>query len=107
MSHPCLRITSFSEVLQSVSMTLTITCLIFQRMIQEIIVAQPADPLEHMINILHRENDDGWLFNQHLINVLIQKIIICLSACKSFEAKQATKSQPCYLGIFMLPTEKN
>lgn len=28
-------------------------------MIQEVIVSQPGDPLEHMINFLHRENDDG------------------------------------------------
>lgn len=36
-----------------------VNVLSFQRMIQEVIVAQPADPLEHMINMLHRENDDG------------------------------------------------
>jgi len=31
---------------------------LYERMIQEVIVAQPGDPLEHMINFLHRENDD-------------------------------------------------
>ncbi|XP_063681387.1 adenylate kinase 8-like isoform X1 [Bolinopsis microptera] len=30
----------------------------YERMIQEVICSQPTDPLEHMINFLHRENDD-------------------------------------------------
>ena len=28
-------------------------------MIQEVVVSQPVDPLEYMINFLHRQNDDG------------------------------------------------
>lgn len=31
---------------------------LFERIIQEVIVAQPVDPIEHIINFLHRENDD-------------------------------------------------
>lgn len=31
---------------------------LYERMIQEVIVSQPVDPIDHMINFLHRENDD-------------------------------------------------
>jgi len=31
---------------------------LYERIIQEVVVTQPADPLAHMINFLHRENDD-------------------------------------------------
>lgn len=31
---------------------------LYERIIQEVVVTQPTDPIAHMINFLHRENDD-------------------------------------------------